>query len=89
MLGSTSATFATVVAGILKTMNSLVWLLSGVAMAIFMWGMALYIFKNADSKQHQKGAEFIKWGIIALFIIFSLSGILKLACTSFFGDGAC
>ena len=89
MLGSTSATFATVVAGILKTMNSLVWLLSGVAMAIFMWGMMLYIYNSSDSKQHKKGADFITWGIIALFIIFSLSGILKLACTSFFGDGSC
>ena len=86
MTGSTSATFASVVIVVLKTLQLLVWVMSGTAVVIFMWGLVMFVAKASDSREHQRGIQLIQWGLIALFIIFSLASILSLLCTSFFGD---
>ncbi len=86
MTGNTSATFVTVVHSVLMVMQLLVWLLSGTAITVFMFGMVLYISRSAGSKGQQDGKELIKWGLIGLFIIFSLSGILAVMRIGVFGS---
>ncbi len=87
MLMNTSATFASAVHTILNLVYSLEWLLSGVAVTIFLWGCVRFIAKAGDAKAREQGRQMIVWGLVALFVIFSIQGILWLACISLLGNG--
>ena len=89
MTGNTSATFLSAVLGILQTLQTLTWLLSGVAVVVFMFGLVQYVAKASDSKAHQTGKQLMIWGLIALFVIFSLASIIILMCNSLLGSNAC
>ncbi len=89
MFGTTHSTFSSIIFGIVEVMNSLVWLLSGIAILIFFWGLVRYISNSSGPKGQQEGRQLIVWGLISLFIIFSLGGILKLMCISFLGNANC
>ena len=70
-------TLATLVGQIIGIINLLVALLGSVALMIFVWGGVRYLFKSDDTgKQAQK--EFLGWSLLALFLIVSVFGILKL-----------
>ena len=66
--------------------NGIIALLSGVAILVFMAGLARYIFNiSGDTKKIQEGKELILWGLISLFILFALGGILNFFAVDFFG----
>lgn len=51
----------------------------GLAFVFFFWGMAQFILKDAgNEKTRADGQKKMIWGIIALFVMFSIYGILKL-----------
>ncbi len=50
---------------------------AGVALLVFFWGLAKFIFKSGDEKSHEEGAAVMKWGIIALFVMVSVWGIVN------------
>ena len=81
---TTGATFASFVKTIMGVIYTLEWLLSGLALAVFVWGVVRFIGNAGSTKGQQEGYTFIVWGTIALFVIFSISGILYLACNAFF-----
>ena len=83
--GTTSGTFCSIIIGFVELMNKTTWLLSGVALLIFMWGLVRFIYHGGDQKGYKEGKALITWGLIALFIIFSLGGVLNLMCFSFLG----
>ena len=69
-------TLASLVSQIITIINLLVALLGSVALAIFVWGGVRYLYKREDShRQAQK--EFMGWSLVALFVIVSVFGILK------------
>lgn len=60
-------------------MNSLIALIFGLAMVFFFWGMAQFILNDAgNDKTRDDGKKKILWSIIALFIMFSIYGILRM-----------
>lgn len=74
------------VGGMLKDFNSnilqnLILLLSGAALVVFLAGLVKFIFNrnkgNVDSLAKDKKA--MLWGLIALFVLVSLWGIIRLA----------
>ncbi len=81
--GGTS--FADVVAYVIGTINSIVVVLSGLALLLFLWGAFKYVY-TAGAKKNRKA---IIWSLIALFVLFSIWGILRLACTSLLGSISC
>jgi hypothetical protein len=48
----------------------------GLALVFFFWGLALFIFKADDENARAKGKQVMLWGIIALFVIVSIWGIV-------------
>ncbi|MDQ5955234.1 MAG: hypothetical protein QG621_237 [Patescibacteria group bacterium] len=87
VLGNTSATFASVVNNLMSLVYTLEWLLSGIAFALFVFGMVEYVrHDNVLAKGHAR--EFMVWGVIALFVIFSVQGILYGMCSIFFSTTA-
>ncbi len=65
----------TEVKGILKLIIPIVF---GLAMVYFFWGIVQFIRKDAgNDKTREEGKQKIIWGVVALFIMFSILGILK------------
>lgn len=53
-----------------------------VAFLVFIWGVIEFVIK-ADSKEKEKGKQFMIYGIIGLFVMTSIWGIIKLLTTTF------
>jgi hypothetical protein len=85
LFNTTGATFASTVCGFLNIIYTVEWLLSGLAVAVFFVGIIKFIRNAGNATAHKQGYSMIVWGLIALFVIFSLQGILSIAYTSFLG----
>lgn len=47
------------------------------ALLFFMWGMGQFILKAGDQKAREDGKQKMIWGIIAIFVMFSIYGIIN------------
>ena len=57
--------------------NPLLYALFTLAFLLFVWGVFIY-FINPDSKEREKGAQHILWGVVGMFIMISAFGIINL-----------
>lgn len=66
-----------------NVLTSAVTLLITAAFVVFFWGVVIFIWGRATGKGDmadlKKGKEFMIWGLVALFIMVSVWGIIKLA----------
>jgi len=67
-------------------MNMLVSVLAALALVVFFIGLVRYVRDSGDAKGHVEGRERIIWSLIALFILFSIWGILNVLGVAFFGS---
>ena len=52
-------------------------LVAGFALLAFFKGLITFIAKSGDAKSHEEGRNLMIWGIIALFVMVSIFGILR------------
>jgi hypothetical protein len=81
-------TFAQFVASFSWLFNGLIALLATGALALFMLGMARYMFKQSgiSGKDNKfNGRDLMLWGLLALFVIFAVGGILNFFAKDIFG----
>lgn len=75
------------IGGLIDDIGGIVYLLlpisSALATVFFFWGMAKFILRAADETAREEGKEVMKWGIVALFVILSIWGILGFIGTEF------
>jgi hypothetical protein len=68
------------VKGYIESIGDIVRMLTviaaGVALLGFFWGLAMFVFKAGDPKAHDEGKNIMIWGIIALFVMVSIWGIV-------------
>lgn len=63
--------------------NPIIGLLVALAVAYFIYGAAIFII-NADNEEgRKKGKAHLLWGIIGLFIIVGVFGILRIVVSTF------
>jgi hypothetical protein len=74
---TSTLTFASLVNTFADLANSVILLLSGIALLVFLWGCTKFIFESSSSEGHGRGKDMIIWGLVALFVLFSLGGILR------------
>ena len=60
-------------------------LLVGVTLLSFFWGLAKFIRAAGDEKKITEGKEFMKWGIVGLFVMVSIWGLVNLFYRDVFG----
>ena len=77
----------TFVANLGTLLNNLIPILVTLAVIFFFWGLALFIFSAGDETGREKGKSIMLWGIIALFIIVSIWGIIAVLQNIFGVDG--
>lgn len=63
--------------------KSVATLLLSLALLAFFYGVVQYVWglRDGDSKKVEQGNLFLRWGLVALFVMFSVYGIIK------FGQG--
>jgi hypothetical protein len=64
-------------------LNTLLPILVTIAVLAFFWGLAKFIFAAGDESAKAAGKNIMIWGIIALFIIVSIWGIIGLLAEIF------
>lgn len=63
--------------------TSIIPLIFVLAFMLFMWGVVQYILNNEEEAKREKGKQFMLWGIIALFVMFSVWGLIKVLGNTF------
>ncbi len=76
---------AGIVGSIIKIINLLIPVLIGVAILFFMYGAIQYIYSEGASKRRNA----MLWSLVALFVMVSVWGILRVACTSLTNSATC
>lgn len=56
--------------------KSLIPLLISIAVAGFIWGVAILVINPDNEDKKKQGKQFMIWGIIALFVIISVWGLV-------------
>lgn len=59
---------------LLTSISTLFWVM---AVAFFVWGIVKFIKNADDTAEHEKGKQFMVWGIIAFLVLVSLWGIVR------------
>ena len=76
-------TFADIIGLIIDIINPLLVLVAGLALLAFLKGLAVFIFKAGDEASHKDGRDLMIWGLIGLFVMVSVIGILRFAYKDF------
>jgi len=71
--------------GIIKQASILVVAL---ALLFFFWGLAKFILQAGNEEKKNEGRQIMVWGIIALFIMISVWGIITVLENTFFRDSS-
>jgi len=66
-------------------LNPLIKLMFAVALVVFLWGIIEYIKGAGSPDSREQGTRHILWGLVGLFIMVSVYGILTLFKNTLFG----
>lgn len=73
--------------GILDTiqslMNTLVPIIMALALLYFLWGLAQYIAGSGDEEKRKAGRDMMIYGIIALFVMSAVWGLVEIVGNTF------
>ncbi|HVZ76179.1 MAG TPA: hypothetical protein VG934_02850 [Candidatus Paceibacterota bacterium] len=82
---SNNSTFADVVSYAIGIINLTIPVLVAFAIVVFMWGAVRFIMKSGESVGGAAERDAMVWGIIALFVLFSIWGILAILQNTLLG----
>lgn len=57
--------------------NLIIRIIFGLTLIYFFWGTAQFVLHAGDSKTREDGKQRMLWGVIAIFVMFSLYGIIQ------------
>ncbi len=66
-----------------QIVNPLIGLLIAIAVVWFMWGLVQFIWGAQSEEGREKGKSNMIWGIVGLFIMVAVFGILALLMNTF------
>jgi len=76
------SSFAGFVDLVVRILNAVIALLFAVALLVFFWGVAQFILNAGNEQKRTEGKGIMLWGIIALFVMVSLWGIIQVLITT-------
>ncbi len=79
--------FTTLVGEVGKVIAAAVPVLVALALALFIWGAVVFIFTSDSDQAREGGKQRMIWGIVALFVIVSVWGLVALLQQIFGVDG--
>jgi len=63
--------------------NALVPIIISLALVVFFWGLVMYLVKIGDDAERKKGVSLMIWGVVAIFVMVSIWGIIRLLQSTF------
>lgn len=66
--------------------NSAIPVLVALSLLYFIWGLASWILNTADTEKHKAGRDRMIWGVVTLFVIVSIWGIVNILTATFFDN---
>ena len=57
-------------------------IITGIALLVFFWGLIKFIASAGDTEKRKDGKQFMVWGVVALFVMFAIWGIIAFINTS-------
>jgi len=54
-----------------------------IATVMILWGLANYFYSNADEEGRRRAKDIMFWGIIGLFLMFSIWGLARVLNATF------
>jgi len=61
----------------LNLINLTLPVIVGLALLVFFKGLVAFIAKSGDEKSHAEGRNLMVWGLVGLFVMISVIGIIK------------
>lgn len=69
---------ANLIGAVARLVGALVPILITLALVAFFWGLIQYLWKGGDKKSVGNGKRLMIWGLITLFVMVSVWGIVRL-----------
>lgn len=63
--------------------NPILALLFAAGLLYFMWGVTMFIWKSDSDEARRDGAKHMLWGVIGMFIMVAVGGIIKIIENTF------
>jgi len=83
-----NTTFASLINAAKGVLCGMIPLLFVLATVVFLYGVVKYVLAGGDEKKMDSGKQFMIYGVIGLFIMLSVWGIVNAAVKTFFnGNG--
>ena len=80
-------TFGTIINQITSLLNRVIPILFLIATIVFFWGIILYITSGGDEEKRTEGRQYIIYGLIGLFVMIAVWGIVNVLIGFFFPGG--
>lgn len=81
-------TLTALIGTLTKLVLAVVPVLVALALLYFFWGVAQWILNMADTDKHKEGKQRMVWGLVALFVIASIGGLIVVLQETFFGSSS-
>lgn len=62
-----------------SAINQIIPILIGLALVVFFWGLIQFIVRSGNKEAVENGRRLMLWGIISLFIMVGIWGIIAIA----------
>ncbi len=80
-----TASIQNIIGTIASILKGLIPLTIGVALLLFFWGIAKFILAAGSEEAVKDGRRLLIWGVVALFVMISIWGIVELLQNVFLG----
>lgn len=71
-------TFADLVGRVIGVIDIAIPVVAGLILLMFLWNVVRYVYGSADSTEKGRAKALILWGMLALFVLFSVWGIVNI-----------
>ena len=72
---------------LLNILSMLVPLLAALALLAFLWGLAKFVYSAGSESAREEAKNVMFWGVIGLFVMVSIWGIVWFFFSDIFGGG--
>ena len=78
--------FASLVALLMQYVAMLIPFVIALTVLVFLWGIFKLVFSGDSDTAVTEGKKFMTWGIVSLFVMVSVWGLVRIFTATFFGN---
>lgn len=78
--------FASLVALLMQYVAMLIPFVIALTVLVFLWGIFKLVFSGDSDAAVTEGKKFMTWGIVSLFVMVSVWGLVRIFTATFFGN---